>query len=168
MRDLGRYAGHIARAEAFYLDAEEALAPFTQALTVAGFAPHERRKAAILGEERAALRERGYAAHAPSRAAFPELADLSAVTGALYVLEGSTLGGMLIARQLRERHGWESRFYGVYGDRTAAMWRAFAQAVDGLGERLDVDAMIAAAHATFDVYGVRIAALAPFGEPAHA
>jgi heme oxygenase len=51
--------------------------------------------------------------------------------GALYVVEGSTLGGVQIARALaplvaREGGGGRSFFLG-YGDRHGAMWRAFLE-----------------------------------------
>jgi heme oxygenase len=52
-----------------------------------------------------------------------------AVVGALYVLEGSTLGGQVIARQLAESIGvypgkGASFFYG-HGDDTQAHWKEF-------------------------------------------
>ena len=49
--------------------------------------------------------------------------------GCLYVLEGATLGGVLIARHVRASLGFDgdagSAFYLGYGPRTGAMWRGF-------------------------------------------
>ena len=129
---------------------------YEAALTVTGFAPAERRKSVALAQERAELAARGFAASA-ERKPFPVPATLSAAVGCCYVLEGSTLGGMQIAMRVRERLDWTSRFYGIYGASTAAMWRAFAAAVNGLGDGLDSEAMIEAAASTFDTYGARIA-----------
>ncbi|WP_051328607.1 biliverdin-producing heme oxygenase [Geminicoccus roseus] len=47
--------------------------------------------------------------------------------GSAYVLEGSTLGGALIARALAGREGLPARlrYFSPHGRRTAAMWAAF-------------------------------------------
>ncbi len=48
--------------------------------------------------------------------------------GALYVMEGSTLGGKLIAKSLRTCSDWPVRgicYFNPYGERTGAMWAAF-------------------------------------------
>jgi heme oxygenase len=60
------------------------------------------------------------------------------VLGALYVLEGSTLGGVQIARALRGVVGDDSgdgrRFFLGRGDRQGAMWRDFLERLEGLAE----------------------------------
>ncbi len=48
--------------------------------------------------------------------------------GALYVAEGSTLGGRVIANALRQTPdltGLTSRFFGGYGDQTGPRWKTF-------------------------------------------
>jgi heme oxygenase len=92
-------------------------------------------------------------------AEFPRLTGLSAAVGCAYVLEGATLGGLLIARTIRERLGWESAFYAGYGARTAARWREFGLAVRAVAAAaaLDETALVGAANATFDAYGARVA-----------
>jgi heme oxygenase len=50
--------------------------------------------------------------------------------GVMYVLEGSTLGGMLIAQHLLEKTHFSTAYYGCYGQRTAQMWREFMAAVE--------------------------------------
>ena len=56
--------------------------------------------------------------------------------GALYVLEGSTLGGVQIARALQSvvsgSDGRGRRFFLGYGARHGAMWRAFVERLEGL------------------------------------
>ena len=60
---------------------------------------------------------------------------LSESLGGLYVLEGATLGGRVIARHLR-RHlpgGLDSaRFLDFHGDSASAAWKGFVAALDGL------------------------------------
>ncbi len=56
--------------------------------------------------------------------------------GGLYVLEGSTLGGIQIARALRSllpgANGDGRRFFLGYGDRHAQMWRSFLDELESL------------------------------------
>lgn len=60
---------------------------------------------------------------------WPRLSSPAAAMGSLYVLEGSALGGQLIARRLRERHGRGAGEGGAYftgwAARTGEMWRQF-------------------------------------------
>ena len=66
----------------------------------------------------------------------PPLASLAAAVGALYLLEGSTLGGRLISKhlsqhlQLSPEQGM--RFYHGYGDVTGAHWAKFRASLDQL------------------------------------
>ena len=60
-----------------------------------------------------------------------ELRSVSCALGAMYVLEGSTLGGQVIYRHAAEklsltpeRYG---RFFYGYGTRTTAMWKGFGE-----------------------------------------
>ena len=65
--------------------------------------------------------------------------DAAEALGALYVVEGSTLGGVQIARALQavvaEPNGRGRRFYLGYGDRHGAMWRAFLERLESLADR---------------------------------
>ena len=65
--------------------------------------------------------------------------DLPAITnhleafGALYVIEGSTLGGSIIARIMRKQLNTQSdngfTFFDGYGDKTEEMWSSFKSAL---------------------------------------
>jgi len=77
--------------------------------------------------------------------------------GALYVLEGSTLGGIQIARALepvlREYEGRGRRFYHGYGDRHGAMWRAFLARLEPLAARpSEAEAAVRSAIRTFESF----------------
>ncbi|WP_157271651.1 biliverdin-producing heme oxygenase [Azohydromonas aeria] len=84
------------------------------------------------------------------------LPDLGAALGSMYVLEGSALGGQLIARQLRQR--WDmgpdngAGWFTGHGARTGALWADFRAC---LARELGQDAAAlasacAAGAATFD------------------
>jgi heme oxygenase (biliverdin-IX-beta and delta-forming) len=69
----------------------------------------------------------------------PRLDHVPRALGYLYVFEGATLGGAIVARHLqrsvgvtRERGG---AFFGSYGAETGAMWKAFTHSLSGYAER---------------------------------
>lgn len=71
--------------------------------------------------------------------------------GALYVLEGSTLGGRVIGRHIAATHGLTGgglAYYSAHGARTGAMWAAFRDRLDAYDG--DGEAVVAAANDTFD------------------
>lgn len=76
--------------------------------------------------------------------------DAAAGWGALYVTEGSRLGGVMLARQVGEgfpRAYLESGF-------GPGEWRAFRQALDeAAGDAAWIDRAVAAADAVFALYG---------------
>ncbi|MCC2654941.1 MAG: heme oxygenase-like protein [Panacagrimonas sp.] len=93
----------------------------------------------------------------------PDLADIGrvighdahAAIGAMYVFEGSTLGGAVVARHLEHQLGLCTlqgrRYFTPYPGRTGAMWREFKECVDDLAcdDPAACDAIVAAAGATF-------------------
>lgn len=66
--------------------------------------------------------------------ATPALPNLAAVLGVLYVVEGSTLGGQVIHRQLRALFGEQApavtHFFSGYGPLTGPRWKQFGAAVN--------------------------------------
>ena len=74
--------------------------------------------------------------------------------GALYVVEGSTLGGIQLARALKAVVAADSgegrSFFLGYGDRHGAMWRSFLKRLeDCASSEADDDAVIEGATRTF-------------------
>ena len=74
--------------------------------------------------------------------------------GCLYVIEGATLGGRVIHRQLSARMPdamqRASHYFQVYEPATATSWRAFGAALTGhAGDPRSQDAMVAGAAQTF-------------------
>jgi len=85
-------------------------------------------------------------APAPGRLAGPE-----AAMGALYVLEGSTLGGQVIGRKVEGLHGLRAEtgcaYYRAHGRAAGAMWQAFRARLETVP---DEEAALAAGVATFE------------------
>jgi heme oxygenase len=69
------------------------------------------------------------AAHIHCCQNLPRLDTRPDALGVLYVLEGSTLGGQVISKRLRQTlgvsHDTGGRFFNGYGDQTAVKWREF-------------------------------------------
>lgn len=82
--------------------------------------------------------------------------------GALYVLEGSTLGGKVIAKALRKLENWPitgTNYLDPYGSATGAKWAQFQAYLDELPVEAG-DCVIAAAEKTFLMMDSGIAAQA--------
>jgi heme oxygenase (biliverdin-IX-beta and delta-forming) len=86
----------------------------------------------------------------------PETSSLDRALGCLYVLEGSTLGGSIICREVQLRLGSSPgrSFFAGYGDRTGMMWNAFRDALRQYSDSEPQcgDGIVAAASATFDAF----------------
>ncbi|MFN0072936.1 MAG: biliverdin-producing heme oxygenase [Chloroflexota bacterium] len=93
----------------------------------------------------------------PCCTALPALDSPAALLGCLYVLEGSTLGGQHIARELRKVLGLTAEdggaFFSSYGAEVGTMWRAFGAIVDACPLSEDQEQqMISAARDTFTAF----------------
>jgi heme oxygenase len=127
--DRDRLAWGISRLHGFWATAEEGLARW------AGSHPDDaalvdwpQRRRAHLYE--ADLHTLGVTA-APERPALPDVCDTDEALGRMYVLEGATLGGMVIDRHLTglpALSGVRLRAFTPYGARTGAMWRDLRRA----------------------------------------
>lgn len=107
--------------------AETKLAPWSRARPELGIVTRSR--APLIRADLAAL---GGSGTAP--AAAPEIGSLGRALGWHYVLEGSTLGGKTIHRELARR-GVDARglgFLNPYGDQAGSRWRAFVEVLDRL------------------------------------
>lgn len=90
----------------------------------------------------------------PRCAALPMLPTAAAGLGCLYVLEGATLGGQVIARQVAPRlafaDGRGCTFFSSYGREVGPMWRAFGAVLTAsVTSAQGTDEAVAAAGATF-------------------
>ncbi len=75
--------------------------------------------------------------------------------GAMYVVEGSTLGGQYIAKHVEEKFGFAdgngNTYFRGYGEHTGSMWRSFKDELIALPET-DADEVIAAARSMFGIF----------------
>ncbi len=86
-----------------------------------------------------------------------QFANLHEALGAFYVMEGSTLGGTVIGRQLAKTPSLESvkefNFYGCYGDMVGPNWKAFqAVLIEQANTPEAEDAMVSGAGKAFDYF----------------
>jgi heme oxygenase len=92
-------------------------------------------------------------------------ADPQALAGVLYVLEGSTMGGVFMSRFLAEQYGLQDRgfrYYFGHGMQTAERWREVRARIDALSPApADRARIIAAADQTFEGIGRILAPLHP-------
>ena len=112
--------------------------------------PYRRKTSAILNDLRCidavlpALAE---------KSALPEIGNHFQALGALYVIEGSTLGGQIICKILRGQVSCidpaAMSFFSGYGDQTYQMWNVFKQAIDLIKEPEDENMVIVSANHTF-------------------
>jgi heme oxygenase len=93
--------------------------------------------------------------------ALPRCGDLmplpapAAVLGSMYVIEGSTLGGAIIARDVERTLGLNGEtgcaYFRSYGRDTARMWKSFGATLLAVSSPDNDDLILETAKATFDV-----------------
>lgn len=92
----------------------------------------------------------------PVTPAVPQLPGVPEGLGALYVLEGATLGGQVITRHLQRNLGITPEsggaYFHAYGAATGQMWRALAGAMNQGVDPEDEPRVIAGAQHTFDLF----------------
>lgn len=142
------YADLLVRFHGFYAPLEDRLA------AVAGFDALDlgpRRKAHRLEDD---LRVLGRAA-GPRCERLPLIRTPADAFGCLYVLEGATLGGQIVRRDVARRFGYGPgtgcSFFSSYGDQLRPMWVAFGDALTRFADRQPdaSEAVVAAAAETF-------------------
>lgn len=89
------------------------------------------------------------------KASLPALLDFPHALGALYVMEGSTLGSQFILRHLTslfgDKIGAADSFFRGHGEQTTSRWREFKRVLDdyGLENQSHVPRIVAGAKRTF-------------------
>jgi heme oxygenase len=123
------YAALLARFLGFYAPLERRLAE-VPGLEMVGLNLAERAKAPLLGEDLLAL---GFSPDAvsalPTCPGLPSVSTPAQALGSLYVVEGATLGGQYVRREVAKRYGFAPgsgcSFFASYGERVGAMWKEF-------------------------------------------
>ena len=80
--------------------------------------------------------------------------NIAEVLGALYVLEGATLGGNVIKKQILKNHNFVHHkdglnYYGVYGDELGSKWKTFVEVLNESITEADYELCINSANRTF-------------------
>lgn len=119
-----RYAALIADFHAFYAPLERAVFAREEWKT-AGFDLAERQKVPLLARDLEMLGAKTPVTAPPA----VRLEGFEAALGALYVMEGATLGGQVIGRHLEKHLGLTAlsgaAFFNSYGERVGPMWMQF-------------------------------------------
>jgi heme oxygenase len=99
----------------------------------------------------------GADASGEARPALPEMRDAASLLGAMYVIEGSTLGGQLIGRHVERvlglTAGEGNAYFRGHNERTGQLWKEFCDALRTKVPDHETDTVIAAAKAMFEVFG---------------
>ncbi len=90
------------------------------------------------------------------RPTLPEMHSTSSLLGAMYVMEGSTLGGQIIGRHVDRvlglAGGKGSAYFHGHGELTGAMWKEFCGVLETRVPEAEGGAAVAAAKALFQVF----------------
>lgn len=89
---------------------------------------------------------------------YPKITTIEQALGYLYVAEGSTLGGAVIARALAKNQNLQSvtsyGFYGCYGENVGTMWKNFIIAMESSAPRINNNpAIVAGGEEAFGFFG---------------
>lgn len=91
--------------------------------------------------------------HIPVCQSTPELDSAASALGALYVTEGSTLGGRIITKMIAKQLNISSEkgfsFFNAYGDDTQIMWEKFKNVLNNPRPHHEQKEMMTAAMDTF-------------------
>jgi heme oxygenase len=139
VKDKDGYTDLLALFYGFYHPVEESLAAFQLG---------EQRSSESILKDLAAL---GSPTEVPLYEDWPKPTTNAAALGALYVLEGSALGGQFIATMLANQVGapLPFRFFRFYGEDTAWRWKAFTTYLDESVPAADRAEVLDSANATF-------------------
>ena len=85
----------------------------------------------------------------PRCPALPPLASVPQLLGAMYVVEGSTLGGQVLARQLAKAGLDLGRYFTGYGALTGPRWKAFCRLLGAATTPATEADVVASASLTF-------------------
>lgn len=127
-------------------------------LLQAGFDIAPRRKTPLLERDLAALGILDQVRAVPAWQGVPAIDGVAAAFGGIYVIEGATLGGQLIKRQLKESLDVTEEnggaFFNSYGADVGRMWKEFRDVMTAYSEKNpdDDEAVVNSARETFDSF----------------
>jgi heme oxygenase len=132
-----------------YFDAlENAISPYITHEVLADYS--QRRNSAYLKKDIAELGSDP----SPSTVEVPEIKNALEAMAALYVMEGSIMGGKIIVQMLAKANITKGvSFFSGYGEDTGKMWGTFVQALDKTGKNEeDENTAVKIANETFNYF----------------
>jgi heme oxygenase len=133
---LEQYIVYLEKFYGFIKPAERVIAQLTGWGEI-GASLRERAKSPLLESDLLALgRTQEEVAQLPECTELPELYSTAQALGYLYVIEGSTMGGQMITKQVRkflpeaETEGKGTQYFNAYGTETRAKWAEFRELVE--------------------------------------
>jgi heme oxygenase len=150
MRSLNDYSDILQLFYGYFGGLEQQIDRYITATDLTDY--NERRKTAALANDLEAL-----GTTLPTKASDDELPSINnnlQAFGALYVIEGSTLGGKIISKMVQQHLGITDgkglSFFDGYGEDTGRKWSEFQQTLNNVGNTPEREAeIIAAANDTF-------------------
>lgn len=148
---LAEYRRYLEKSYGFHLVIEAALWRFG-VWGALGLSPLDRAKLRFLARDLALL---DGSMPVPLCTTPPSLRGLEEAVGAAYVIEGSTLGGRVIARHVEQRFGPSvpRSFLECYGARSAEQWKSFRVALARFATTREIEErVVAGAKETFRAF----------------
>lgn len=115
----------------FYAPLEESIDAYVNEEKMPGYG--QRRKASLLIQDMTVLNQQQVQAPQQLCTDLPVIENYAQAIGAMYVLEGSTLGGKIIAGMIQKRVAAVDKalhFFNGYGEKAMNMWNAFKEQVN--------------------------------------
>lgn len=150
------YKGLLKKFYRFYSAIEPTLP--ADELLAEGFDIGQRRKTPLLEKDLEALGILDEARAMGQWTEVPNVGSVASAFGSIYVMEGATLGGQVITRQLKQNLGITpdsgGAFFNSYGANVGPMWKEFGAAVTAFAERRkdSENEIVQAAKDTFDSF----------------
>ena len=130
---------------AYYLPVEAKLYTFHDQFTEVGINLDDRLKSGMIAFDLETLGIRsGELEGVQLCQELPDIPDFYSAMGCLYVLEGSTLGGQVICRNIKS----SDTFFRAYGDQTMLMWNSFKNILNNMPAEQE-QTLVKAARETF-------------------
>lgn len=150
IRSASDYADFLKHFYAYFYAVEQAITPFITPEVLADYP--KRRNSSYLQQD---IEDLGGDLTVLPPAKAPVIGNAAEAMGALYVLEGSIMGGPYIVQMLR-KYGMETgfSFFSGYGEDTGRMWAAFTTALNAVATSPELEkAVMAKAEETFGRFG---------------
>lgn len=150
IRSEADYADLLKHFYAYFNAVEQAVAPYITSAVLPDLA--ERRNSSYIKKD---IEDLGHTIDDLPAATAPEVTNVAQAMGALYVLEGSIMGGPYIVQMLQKaglNKGFS--FFSGYGETSGSKWGAFTAVLNSVakGEE-EENQVVQAAHQTFARFG---------------